>query len=168
MLGADVRELVPEHRGRATVYGVALHATEVSGATIHVDAAQLPLRDLPVVARLAADAEPERLLAAVRLVARTERGGCEQFAAGAAQGLDRVRELGARLANALGELPAAHVLVVLLEEDAAAALGGYATGWRGDGTSLVVLDQMVPRDAAFVTVGSARHGVVPVAFHGLR
>jgi ethanolamine utilization protein EutA len=168
VLGAHVRDLVPEHRGRATVYGVALHATEVSGATIHVDAARLPLRDLPVVARLGAGAEPERLLAAIRLVARTEHGGCVQFAAGAAQGLDRVRELGARLAGALEELPAGHVLVVLLEEDAAAALGGYATGWRGDGASLVVLDQMVPRDAAFVTVGSARHGVVPVAFHGLR
>jgi hypothetical protein len=32
----------------------------------------------------------------------------------------------------------------------------------------VVLDQVVPRDAAFVTLGAARHGVVPVAFHGLR
>jgi ethanolamine utilization protein EutA len=168
VLGAHVRELVPEHRGRATVYGVALRATEVSGATVHVDPGLLPLRDLPVVARLDADPEPERLASAVRLVARTERGGCVQLAAGAADGLERVRTLGARIADALAELPAGHVLVVLLEEDAATALGGYATGWRGNGPGLVVLDQMVPRDAAFVTVGSARHGVVPVAFHGLR
>ena len=168
VLGARVRDLVPEHRGRATVYGVALHATEVSGATVHVDPARLPLRDLPVVARLGADPDPDRLAAAVQLVARTERGGCVQLAAGAADGLQRVRELGARLAAALGELPAGHVLVVLLEEDAGTSLGGYATGWRNEGAGLVVLDQLVPRDAAFVTVGSARHGVVPVAFHGLR
>lgn len=168
ILGAHVRELVPEHRGRATVYGVALHATEVSGATVHVDPHALPLRDLPVVARLDADPSPARLGAAVALVARTEAGGCIQLAPGAADGLDRVRTLGARLRAALDGLPVDRVLVVLLEEDAATALGGYATGWRGDGRGLVVLDGVAPRDAAFVTVGRVRHGVVPVAFHGLR
>jgi hypothetical protein len=60
------------------------------------------------------------------------------------------------------------VLVVLLDEDAATALGGYATGWGATGRDLVVLDGVAPRDAAFVTVGRVRHGVVPVAFHGLR
>jgi ethanolamine utilization protein EutA (predicted chaperonin) len=90
------------------------------------------------------------------------------FAAGAADGLERVRELGSRLSGALAELPADHVLVVLLEEDAGTALGGYATGWRARDAGLVVLDQLAPREAAFVTVGSAKHGVVPVAFHGLR
>jgi ethanolamine utilization protein EutA len=168
VLGPHVRKLVPEHRGRATVYGVALHATEVSGATVHVDPQALPLRDLPVVARLGADPPPERLAEAVALVARTERGGCVQLAAGAADGLERVRALGARLADALRSLPDGRVLVVLLEEDAGTALGGYATGWGHADGGLVVLDQVVPRDAAFVTLGAARHGVVPVAFHGLR
>jgi len=168
VLGAHVRDLVPEHRGRATVYGVALRATEVSGATLHLDPEALPLRDLPVVARLAPDAPTDRLAAAVALVARTERGGCIQLDAGAADGLERVRALGARLADALQALPPGHVLVVLLEDDAATALGGYATGWGRAVGGLVVLDQVAPRDAAFVSVGSARHGVVPVAFHGLR
>jgi ethanolamine utilization protein EutA len=163
-----VGDVIPEHRGRATVYGVALHATEVSGATVHVDPAALPLRDLPVVARLGVDPDAERLAAAVALVARTDRGGCIQLAAGAADGLDRVRALGGRLRDARRELPDGHVLVVLLEEDAATALGGYATGWGAVTDGLVVLDQVAPRDAAFVSVGSPRHGVVPVAFHGLR
>jgi ethanolamine utilization protein EutA len=168
VLGAHVRELVPEHRGRATVYGVALHATEVSGATVHVDPGALPLRDLPVVARLDRHPSPERLSAAVALVARTEAGGCIQLAPGAADGLERVRALGAALRAALDGLPGDRVLVVLLEEDAATALGGYAMGWGTTGRDLVVLDGVAPRDAAFVTVGRVRHGVVPVAFHGLR
>jgi ethanolamine utilization protein EutA len=167
VLGPQVREHVPEHRGRATVYGVALHATEVSGATVHVDPDALPLRDLPVVAHLEADPSPDRLEAAVALVARTERGGCIQLAAGAADGLHRIRALGERLADALATLDG-RVLVVLVPEDAAIALGGYATGWGAVTGELLVLDQVVPRDAAFVTVGRARHGVVPVAFHGLR
>jgi ethanolamine utilization protein EutA len=163
-----VRDLVPEHRGRATVYGVALHATEVSGATVHVDPDALPLRDLPVLARLEPDHPPERLAAAMALVARTERGGCIQLAAGAADGLARVRRLGEELAQALAALPERRVLVLLLEDDAGTTLGGYATRWGRAGGDLVVLDQVAPRDAAFVSVGSARHGVVPVAFHGLR
>jgi ethanolamine utilization protein EutA len=167
VLGPRVRDHVPEHRGRATVYGVALHATQVSGATVHVDPGALPLRDLPVVARLDDDVSPARLDAAVELVARTERGGCIQLAAGAADGLERVRALGELLAGTLERLDG-RVLVVLVPEDAATALGGYATGWGRVTGELVVLDQVVPRDAAFVTVGRARHGVVPVAFHGLR
>jgi ethanolamine utilization protein EutA len=167
VLGPHVRKHVPEHRGRATVYGVALHATEVSGATVHVDPGALPLRDLPVVAHLDADPSVERFDAAIELVARTERGGCIQLAAGAADGLERIRALGERLAGALATLDG-RVLVVLVPEDAATALGGYATGWGAVTGELVVLDQVVPRDAAFVTVGRARHGVVPVAFHGLR
>ena len=121
-----------------------------------------------MIARLDADPSPARLGAAVALVARTEAGGCIQLAPGAADGLDRVRPLGARLRAALDGLPVDRVLVVLLEEDAATVLGGYATGWRGDGRGLVVLDGVACRDAAFVTVGRVRHGVVPVAFHGLR
>jgi ethanolamine utilization protein EutA len=168
VLGEHVRELIPEHRGRATVYGVALHATEISGATLHVDPALLPLRDLPVVARLDAHPTAERLAAAVALVARTEHGGCIQLAAGAADGLVNVRRLGDRLARALAAMPERRVLVLLLEDDAATALGGYATAWGRAPADLLVIDQVVPRDAAFVTVGRARHGVVPVAFHGLR
>jgi ethanolamine utilization protein EutA len=163
-----VRDLVPEHRGRATVYGVALHATEISGATVHVDPTMLPLRDLPILARLEPDHRPERLAAAMALVARTEQGGCIQIAAGATNSLARVRRLGEQLARALSALPERRVLVLLLEDDAAITLGGYATRWGRAGGDLVVLDQLVPRDAAFVTVGSSRHGVVPVAFHGLR
>jgi ethanolamine utilization protein EutA len=160
--------VVPEHRGRATVYGVALHATEISGATVHVDPDALPLRDLPVVARLEADASPRRLAAAMALVARTERGGCIQLAAGAADGLRRVRRLGREIELALAALPERRVLVLLLEDDAATTVGGYATRWGRAGGDLVVLDQVMPRDAAFVSVGRARHGVVPVAFHGMR
>ena len=166
--GVLLGDVIPRHRGRATVYGVTLHATEVSGATVHVDPEALPLRDLPVVARLEADASPRRLAAAMGLVARTDRGGCIQVAAGAAEGLARVRRLGEQIEQALAALPERRVVVLLLEDDAATTLGGYATRWGRAGGDLVVLDQLVARDAAFVSVGSARHGVVPVAFHGLR
>ena len=34
VLSAHIRTMIPENMGRATVYGLALHSTEVSGTTI--------------------------------------------------------------------------------------------------------------------------------------
>ncbi|HEX4992063.1 MAG TPA: phosphoenolpyruvate carboxylase, partial [Rubrobacteraceae bacterium] len=56
-------------------------------------------------------------------------------------GLDRVRALGARLSEALAALPDGHVLVVLLEEDAGTALGGYASRNRGLNTLRVMYER---------------------------
>lgn len=44
-----IRLLQPDQTVRATVIGAGMQSTEISGATIHADAALLPIRNLPVL-----------------------------------------------------------------------------------------------------------------------
>ncbi|MBB6306342.1 ethanolamine ammonia-lyase reactivating factor EutA [Xanthobacter tagetidis] len=164
-------DLVPEHGGRATVCGLTLHATEVSGATLHLaDTVPLPLRDLPILACLPPDADPARLGEAVALVARTRAGGCIRIAGGAGLGsAAAVKVLGARIAEALAARPpdGARPLVLLLADNAAKTLGLYATDFGRAPAPLLVIDEVPDRPAQFVRVGKARGGLVPISFYGL-
>ena len=48
--------------GRATVYGLLLHAMQISGSTIYLpDPALLPARDLPILGRITADSTDEQI-----------------------------------------------------------------------------------------------------------
>ena len=112
--------LVPEHRGRATVYGVALHASRCPARPSTVDDARAARcatsrRRPPRAGRRRRSASARRS----RSRPRTAAGGCMQLAPGAADGLDRVRALGARLRAGSTRLPRDRVLVLLLEEDVA-------------------------------------------------
>jgi ethanolamine utilization protein EutA len=170
ILAAHVHTAVPANRGRATVYGMALHSMQVSGATLFLsDAAVLPLRDLPVVARLPADAGPERITEALALARRSDRGAGVQIT-GAGTGLAEVRRLGAALAEGLAAVPppSGVPIVLLLEADVGKVLGNYASDWGRSGVELVVIDEVPVRDAQFLNVGRARDGVVPVSFYGMR
>lgn len=164
-------DLVPEHGGRATVCGLTLHATEVSGATLHLSGTvALPLRALPILACLPPDAPPERLREAVALVARTTAGGCIRIGGGADLGTAAaVRTLGTQIAEALAAAPqdAARPLVLLLADNAAKAVGLYATDFGRAPTPLLVIDEVPDRPAQFVRIGKAHGGMVPISFFGL-
>jgi ethanolamine utilization protein EutA len=61
LLSADLKTHIPEHKGRATVVGLTLHSTEISGNTVYLPKPDcLPLRDLPIIAKLAPDAPAEQ------------------------------------------------------------------------------------------------------------
>lgn len=164
-------DLVPEHGGRATVCGLTLHATEVSGATLHLpDTVPLPLRELPILASLPPDADPARLNEAVALVARTRAGGCIRIGGGAdLRSAAAVKALGTRVAAALAAVPldAARPLVLLLAENAAKTVGLYATDFGRAPAPLLVIDEVPDRPAQFARVGKARGGMVPISFYGL-
>jgi ethanolamine utilization protein EutA len=169
-LAGDVASAVPANRGRATVYGMALHSMQVSGATLFLrDPAALPLRDLPVVARLPADAGREPIDEALALARRSGRGAGIQIT-GAGTALAEVRRLGAALAGGLARVPPPPgvPIVLLLEADVGKVLGNYASDWGRSGVELVVIDEVPVRDAQFLNVGRARDGVVPVSFYGMR
>lgn len=168
VLARDLAALIPEQRGRATVYGLALHSTEVSGATLFLpDTGVLPLRDLPVVARLAIDADLTAIGDAVVLARRHAQGACIQLL-GKAPGQDVVKRLGEHLGQALDRAPGAGgPLVLLLEANVGKTLGNYATDWGRRLHRLVVVDEMPDRHAHFANIGRPRDGVVPVSFYGM-
>lgn len=170
-LARSLELFVPETGGRATVYGVTLHATEVSGASLYLPGTvRLPISDLPVVAKLAADAPCTEFAAALALAARRRGGACLQIAGGMRWTGAGVRALGAKLAEALtaAAYPADRPLAVLVEKNLGKALGNYATDWGRSARSLIVVDEVSVRDAAFVNIGAVQNGLVPVAYFGMR
>lgn len=183
ILSAHIHRLVPENRGRATVYGLTLHSTEVSGATIFLSRPEiLPCRDMPVVARLPIDALPDQLRQALELVETSQKGACIQVLSGikttrihaaihapAYESLAKIKNLGLGLAQTLGNLKKKprRPLVLLVPENYGQALGSYASNWRQSPIDLVVIDEIPDRNAHFVNIGRPHNNIVPVSFYGV-
>lgn len=172
------RVLVPEGRGRATVYGLLRHQTQLSGATVFVPShGRFPAGDLPILGALegatatatataiASDGELARLVA----LARAARPAGAIVVRGPLDGRslrDLGRALGAALRSHPDPAPLAP-LVVLIEQNLAKALGGYATEWGRLPLPLIILDEVSPRGAALVRIGAPHGGVVPLSFFGM-
>jgi len=172
ILGSErlmVRVARPASMGRATAYGLLRHATQLSGATLflpHPEA--LPLRDLPILARLTPASSDPDVAHAVDLFRRSPRGGCLEIVLPDVSAAT-IRQLGGRLAGALrrsGPIPD-QPLVLITPQNAGKALGGYVTGWGALPLHLLVIDEVEARGARFVHVGRKHEQVLPVSFHGM-
>jgi ethanolamine utilization protein EutA len=165
---ASLRLFRPGAGGRATVYGLLRHSTEISGCTVYLaDPDLLPLVDLPILGTIADTSSDDEIRAALALTRSSVRGSCLRVALSAA-GAVTVRSLGTRLAQILREghdsgLP----LVLLVRENVGKTLGHYVTEWGKHPLSLVVLDEITVRDAQYVRLGRPREQAVPVSFYGL-
>lgn len=167
---ASLRRFRPVGGGRATVYGLLRHSTEVSGATIFVpEPSPLPLNDLPIFGTVAPDQDDERLREVLTLARASARGGGIRVRLGGTQ-VGVLREFGTRLCRLLGEVsfPTTLPLVLLVGENVGKALGNYVTAWGTAPRNLVVVDEVAERAAQYVRLGVQQGGVVPVSFYGLR
>jgi len=162
--------------GHATVYGLSLHGTEVSGTTPYLpDPCVLPLRDLPIVARLRMDASAasvpsiEDVQQAVDMAARGMRGGCIEID-GAGTDFGTVKKLGTNLAAALRKtgFPADRSAVLLVPQNVGKTVGSYASDWGRLPVKLIVIDELSSRNSRFVSLGAMRDKVVPVSFYGMQ
>jgi ethanolamine utilization protein EutA len=166
---ADFDAYVPACAGRATVYGLLVHTTQVSGSTLFLpDPAILPLRDLPIFGRVTPTSTEEQICDILQLVRRSPPGGCVHVVP-AGHDASAVASLGDRIAAALRtiDFPGAHPLVLLVRDNIAKALGHYVSQWGSIPLNLVVLDEIEIRDARFVQIGSVHNKVVPVSFYGM-
>jgi ethanolamine utilization protein EutA len=162
------RKFQPASAGRATLYGLLRHSTQVSGSTLFLPRPDvLPLADLPVLGSLSSASPDSHLRALVDLVRRSGRGGCLRVFLGENDAAT-VRGLGQRLARVLREsaFPARHPLVLLMRENLGKALGHCVSAWGAIPLTLVVIDEVAVRDAQFAHVGAVRDQVVPVSFFG--
>jgi len=169
VLGRHLTSHVPSGLGRATVQGLTIHSTEVSGATIYLPKPEiLPLVDLPILGTIGAQASESDLDNLLELAARAEAGACLRIEL-EDHSTRAVKALGERLAGALELLlfPATHALVLLTSGNIGKTLGHYATRWGRTSTALVVIDELPARFAQFATIGRFAHGLIPVSFHGL-
>lgn len=170
-LSRDLVRYIPEQRGRATVQGLTLSHTEISGTTLFIAGdGGLPLRDLPVVATLPATANEADLSHALALAGQSHRGAALHIVwTDEHPAFADVKRLGLALAAALDEtdFPAEAPLVVLTTANVGKALGSYATRWGQSGRRMIVIDEIPVRNARFVNLGRLRNGVVPVSFYGI-
>ncbi|HEV8068291.1 MAG TPA: ethanolamine ammonia-lyase reactivating factor EutA [Planctomycetaceae bacterium] len=162
-------EAAPLDAGRATVYGLLLYATQVSGSTVYLaDSAVLPMRDVPILGRITDDSTDAEIQDILQLASRSAVGGCVVVSLAQSDG-QTVRTLGERIGSTLrsAEIPAATRLVLLVRENVGKALGGYLSQWGSVPHKLVVLDEIEPLDARFVQIGALRDQVVPISFYGM-
>jgi ethanolamine utilization protein EutA len=169
ILTADLKTCVPEHKGRATVVGLTLHSTEISGSTVYLPRPDcLPLRDLPIIAKLAADSPAEQWQNALALAAKRQQGACIQITA-CNNTLEQVRALATLIKHALHTSinEPSQPIVILVEANIGKALGNYISNWGQLDYNLIVIDEVALRDAHFVHIGRTQQGMIPVSFYGL-
>jgi ethanolamine utilization protein EutA len=182
ILAKDICDQIPENQGRATVYGLTLHSTEISGQTIFISSKDfLPLKSLPIVARLSIDTDIEPIIKAILMVEATESGGCIQVLPGkdrvdatikdtenpTGNSLGKVKIFGQRLRLACTKVKPRLPVVVLVPDNYGQVLGNYASNWRQEPFAFVVIDEIPDRQAHFVNVGNLHNTIVPVSFYGV-
>jgi len=167
---AGLKTYSPQGLGRATVFGLLRHGTELSGSTIYLPRPELlPLANVPIVGRITPNTPALGVAELVDLAARSTPAGCISVGELTDEAAS-VRAVGERLAEALaGRMqPFERPLVLLLEPNLGKVLGGYATRWGTLDVPLVVVDEVPPRDAQFVRLGSLVEGTVPLSLYGIR
>ena len=170
LIAGRLGAVIPEGLGRATVYGLLKHNTELSGSTLYLPHPQrLPLKNLPIVGKLGLDATDDEMAALVDLAGRGTPGGCIEIGL-TKQDLAAVRGLGNRLANILQArpLPTDRVLVLLVPENLGKVFGNYVSRWGTLEMDLIVIDEVPSRDARFLHLGRMQQGIVPVWLYGMR
>jgi ethanolamine utilization protein EutA len=149
---------------------MCLFGTEISGTTLYLPGPGiLPLRDLPILARLSTGASVDEMRYAVDLVSRSTNGGCIEIDLGAAD-VATVKQIGQNLAAELREREwlANRALVLFVSQNAGKTLGSYASDWGKLPVKLIVIDELMTRNARFASLGAMRDNVVPVSLYGLQ
>jgi len=183
LLATSITDFIPENMGRATVYGLAIHSTEISGATLFLPKQEiLPLQDLPIVGKITMDEVAEDIQKLLTLIARN-KGGAIQILSSQnvtekptilqgpfVEKHQRVKDLGQKIANILQaiEFSAETPLVLLAPGNFGKSLGNYATDWKKLSLNLVVIDEISDRNAHFVNIGRIHNNIVPVSFYGVQ
>jgi ethanolamine utilization protein EutA len=166
-LSRDIAATQPPGGGRATVFGLALHHTELSGTTLFLpEASRLPLPDLPIVAAVESRSKPEQFRRAVMRAKRGNRAAAIRIDCG--EDLPAIRRCATHLKLALERerWPAAKPLVLLCSKNMGKTMGNLITDWGRKKRYLLVIDEVPDRPAQFASLGAARGGVVPIFFYG--
>lgn len=176
LLSRSIKTIIPENRGRATVYGLALHSTEVSGSTLFLPHPEiLPLRHLPIVAQLSGDISKEELMNAIKQVCQHPKGASLQILIADSNAyknnrLEMIRSLGRNFVQIIQELkpPLDLPIVLLVDCNIGKSLGSYATNWNQLAVNLVIIDEVMLKQASFVNISKLHQQVVPVSFYGIK
>lgn len=183
ILSSHIKILRPENMGRATVYGLALHNTEISGSTMFLPNPDvLPLGDIPIVARLRINVNLDEVVQVFSIAKKSPKGACIQIISNPITNNEKqilntpvcetfatIKRLGVNLAEGLKRVSFSldRPLIILAPDNYGKALGNYATNWRQSSANLIVIDEIPDRNAHFVNIGRLHRNIVPVSFYGV-
>jgi len=171
VLSKSIKEYVPENQGRATVYGLTINSTHISGTTLFISNPEtLPCRHLPIVSRVALGADQGEIEKALRLARKNADGACVQIVhAGDIFSLELLKSFAKKFQAACASLGfgPGRPLVLLAPGNYGQALGNYASDWRRSDVDLIVLDEIPDQRAHFVNIGRLVNQIVPVSFYGV-
>jgi len=170
LLGLSIRRLLPEmtagllnphEKIRATVVGAGSYSMGISGSTVAVDDAVLPLKNIPVIKFAClngAESLGERIAAQVRLY------DGEQIAI-AINGLENPGyEMIKRISEEIltGLKGTANIIIVIVECDCAKAIGLLLRNSSAVNRPIICLDKIHADNGDFIDIGKPISGVVPV------
>lgn len=175
----DSQDVLPQESGRATVYGMALFNTEISGATIFISHDDLlPLNEIPMLGRLRID-ESQTLASqqyAQQLLRTQYKLGGAIFLEWDMSTLEQLKQRSQQLRewirsilpkDSLHSVAPLKPLVFFVQGDVALTFGNYLTQWRAWQHPILIIDDVPHKDASFVNIGRKQHQVVPVSFYGI-
>ncbi|MFO1435399.1 MAG: ethanolamine ammonia-lyase reactivating factor EutA [Gammaproteobacteria bacterium] len=175
LLSRSLPNFIPEQGGRATLYGITLHNTEISGNTLYLPQPDLlPLVDLPILGCIRDAADTAHMMQLLAIARMHSAGAAVQIempiASDSTTQSQQIRSLGENIAKVLDEskFPSTIPLVILLPINAGKTLGQYATRWGTLPVKLMVVDEVPVRGAHFINIGRLRQQVVPISFFGIR
>lgn len=174
---AQYEWIEPIETVRATVTGAGSQSTDVSGATIEVDAAVLPLKNIPVlISDFQQQATQLELVIQASLAQAVRYYDTEQSGEPFALYLKNLPYMNFADINQLAQSISTHwplnnqVIILVLEADYAKVLGQSLTLKKGT-KQVVCIDQIYVRTGDYIDIGNPlQAGVVPVvvktlAFH---
>lgn len=186
MLAASLREskelsnwswVSPDETVRATVLGAGTQTTEISGATIHVESSDLPLRNLPVYqVAFGHDLKeglkklPEAVKQAVEMYDPQLEG--QNFALYLTEipylGFRDIQEMAASILESIQLKPDhSQPLVIVLESDHAKVLG-QTLKVQNPSQSIICIDQIRVEHGDYIDIGNLlQTSVVPVVIKTL-
>lgn len=144
---------------RATVIGAGSHSLHISGSTVFIDDAELPLKNLPVIALNGSiDDLSSRLAKKLQLF--NEDIPAISLKGDISPSYSDVKKLASQLAKGLSDYDKKAV-IVLLEADFAKALGMTLQRLL-PGKKVICLDKIAAHDGDYVDIGNPVSSVVPV------
>ena len=137
---------------RATVIGAGCHSTQLSGSTIFLQNASLPMQNLPVAVLTAAQQElpAEELTGLIRRKLESlETWGVLHLPGWNAPDYGQVKALGAAIAKALEGKPC----YIALEADMAKALGNAIALHTGRDAQILCIDGISATEQSYLDIG---------------
>lgn len=156
LLSRNLKTHLPKHLGRATLYGLVLGSTEISGSTVYLSPlAHLPCLDVPILGEIES---------ALDLAQKSQTAAAFTISAHL-KNLSEIKSFVDRIKNSL--LTLRSPIVLFVPKNIGKTLGNYLNDWGNSALNLIVIDELEvnPKKAQFVSLGAVKNGVIPVSLY---